>query len=79
MEEHDRDNVLRAKQAQIDQLDLQLAQVQQQAEIGNNANQLMEDLLTSGVIEQNGDRSFVANGSKGKQQFFLGENNLDDK
>jgi hypothetical protein len=36
----------------------------------------MSDLIDAGVVQQDGDQSFVANGSKGKQQFVIGEKSL---
>ena len=45
--------------------------MEEQAQLGQDATLLMGQLIDSGVVEQENERSFMAVGSKGKQRFSL--------
>ena len=65
----DRENEIRTKFAQLDQLQQQMAQMQQQANDNRAAAVLMSDLVNAGVVKQKAEHSFVVQGPNGELNF----------
>ena len=67
--ELDRENEIRTKFARLEQVEMQLAHTQQQANDNRDAAVLMSDLVNSGVVKQTGQSSFVVQGREGELNF----------
>jgi len=65
----DHENDVRSKMARLDQLEQQMAQVQQQADENRGAAVLMSDLVNAGVIKQKAANSYVVHGHNGELNF----------
>ena len=65
----DRENEIRTKFAQLDQLQQQMEQMQQQANDNRAAAVLMSDLVNAGVVKQKAENSFVVQGPDGELNF----------
>ena len=65
----DRENEIRTKFAQLDQLQQQMEQMQQQASENRAAAVLMSDLVNAGVVKQKAENSFVVQGPDGELNF----------
>ena len=65
----DHENDVRSKFARLDQLEQQMAQVQQEADHNKGAAMLMSDLVNAGVIKQKAENSYVVHGHNGELNF----------
>ena len=52
--ELERENEIRTKFARLDQVEMQLAHTEQQAEVNKDAAILMNDLVNHGIVKQTG-------------------------
>ena len=68
-----KENEMNTKLARLDALEAELAQVQQQAQANQDAATLLQDLMRTGVVRQESDRSFVAQNQGGEQRFDYSE------
>jgi|OM-RGC.v1.036371687 hypothetical protein len=55
--------------AQFEQLQQQMAQMQEQAEINKAATVLMSDLVNPGIIKQKAENSYLVQGADGELEF----------
>ena len=65
----DQENEVRSKFARLEQLEQQMAQVQQQADDNHGAAVLMGDLVNAGIIKQKAANSYVVHGHNGELNF----------
>ena len=67
------------QQLQILQLQQELHQLRQDHETGKVAANLMNQLIENGLVQHNGDDSFVVHGSHGDREFSSKQKPGDDK
>ena len=74
----DQENEIRTKLARLDQLEQQLAQAEQQADLNRNAAVLVSDLINNGVVKQVTDHSFTVPHAPNGPKHFDYNDHLDD-
>ena len=68
-DELDRENEIRTKFARLEQVEMQLAHTEHQANVNKVAAVLMGDLVNAGVVKQTDQSSFVVQGREGELNF----------
>ena len=68
-DELDRENEIRTKFARLEQVEMQLAHTEHQANVNKVAAVLMGDLVNAGVAKQTDQSSFVVQGREGELNF----------
>ena len=67
--ELDRENEIRTKFARLEQVEMQQAHTEHQANVNKVAAVLMCDLVNAGVVKQTDQSSFVVQGREGELNF----------
>ena len=70
----DEENAIKTKLARLDEMELRMAQYEEQLSQARTLSTLVEDLKSAGVVRQEGDFSFVAKDREGDDQRFQYQN-----